>query len=198
MGKQLNPYRKSYKELSKDLSPEDTSATLDMICTCLRNTGGRPATYPNNESGLNAFIENTKGYFSYLQSANSKLDDSQKLIPDVEGLSLYCGVDRRTIERYRERGGAWTEIIDYTKNAIAYCKKQLALRGKIPTVMAIFDLSNNHNYINASEFKMVREDAAHIEKKDLESQLMDAGLVWDPERGEFISMSQEGDNHVDT
>lgn len=182
---------KPYKEISKDLKPEDTAAVIDMICACHKNTGGRPAKYPNSFEGLEAFKENARNYFEYLRSANDKLEERQQLIPDVEGLSLYCGIDRRTLEKYRERGGEWQSVIDYIKNSIAYAKKQLALKGKIPTVMAIFDLSNNHNYFNVSEYKlsMNNSDKPESEEDDisLEQRCADLGLIWSEEKGEWIN-----------
>ena len=184
--KDLRPY----KEISKELKPEDTAATIDLVCACLKNTGGRPATYPNTENGLSAFIENAKGYFTYLQSANDKLDEKQQLIPDVEGVSLYCGIDRRTLENYRNRGGDWEKVIDYIKSSIAYSKKQLSLRGRIPTVMAIFDLVNNHDYHNVNEFHITDNSKREAEKEDdisLEQRVKDMGLVWDEERQEWIN-----------
>ena len=185
--KELRPY----KEISKDLKPEDTAAVIDMICACYKNSGGRPCIYPNSLEGLEAFKENAKSYFSYLQSANDKLEERQQLIPDVEGLSLYCGIDRRTLERYRERGGEWERTIDYIKNSIAYAKKQLALKGKIPTVMAIFDLSNNHNYYNVSEYKLSMNNNDKSESDDndisLEQRCAEMGLIWSEEQGEWIN-----------
>lgn len=185
---------KPYKEISKDLKPEDSAAILDMICACYKNSGGRPAIYPNTIEGLEAFTENTKGYFSYLQSANNQLEERQQLIPDVEGWALYCGINRRTLERYRERGGQWEMAIDYARNSIAYAKKQLALKGKIPPVMAIFDLSNNHNYYNVSEYKLSMNncDKAESDENDisLEQRCADMGLIWDSEKEEWVSANE--------
>lgn len=173
--KDLRPY----KEIAKDLTIDDTAAVIDMTVACLKNTGGRPCTYANNEAGLKSFLENAKGYFAYVQNANDKLDEKKQIIPDVEGLSLYCGIDRHTLNRYHDRGGEWAEIIDYIKNAIAYSKKQLALKGRIPTVMAIFDLTNNHSYYNTNSFTI---EAKITDNKEsdivLEHQARAAGLIW--------------------
>lgn len=168
-----------YKEIAKDIKPEDTAAVLDMICACYKNSGGRPCTYSNTAEGLAAFKENAQGYFSYLHSANDKLDEREKLIPDIEGLTLYLGIDRSTLSRYHDRGGEWAATIDYIKNCIGYAKKQLALKGKIPTVMAIFDMTNNHQYYNTNSFVL---EAKITENKEsdivLESQARAAGLIW--------------------
>lgn len=181
---------KPYTEISKGLTIDDTAAAIDMTCACMKNTGGRPCTYANSEAGLNTFIENAKGYFTYVQSANSKLEEKQQLIPDVEGLTLYLGIDRSTLCRYHARGGEWEKTIDYIKNAIGYSKKQLALRGKIPTVLAIFDLANNHNYHNVNEFHLSTDDnntkSAADNDTTLEERIAEMGLIWDEERKEYI------------
>lgn len=181
--KELRPY----KEIAKELTIDDTAAAIDMTCACMENTGGRPCIYSNTESGLNAFIENAKGYFTYVQSANRKLEEKSQLVPDIEGLTLYLGIDRSTLSRYHDRGGDWERTIDYIKNAIAYSKKQLALKGKIPTVLAIFDLANNHQYHNTNSFILENKTEKPKEKSDdLEERIRAAGLVWDSEKGEFI------------
>nr|WP_297708868.1 terminase small subunit [uncultured Butyrivibrio sp.] len=145
---------RKYKELSKEVNPEINAAALDMACACLKNLGGHPYKYDDSQEGLKAFIENSQGYFAYLQSVNSKLEEKQGIIPDVEGYALFLGVDRSTINRYHNRGGEWAETIDLFKNAIGYAKKQLMLKGKIPSVLAVFDLANNHEYLNTGEFKL--------------------------------------------
>lgn len=173
--KELRPY----KEIAKDLKLKDTAAALDMVCACMKNTGGRPFKYADTEEGLQSFTETAKAYFTYVQNANNKLDEKSQIIPDVEGLSLYLGIDRSTLFRYQNRGGEWAEIIDYIKNAIAYSKKQLALKGRIPTVMAIFDLTNNHSYYNTNSFTI---EAKITDNKEsdivLEHQARAAGLIW--------------------
>lgn len=183
--KELRPY----SEINKELSLEDTCIPVEMAFACIKNNRGRPCTYANTEMGLKSFLENAQGYFEYLTSANKQIEDEKlKLIPDIEGLSLYLGIDRTTLWRYRDRGGEWERAIDYFKGAIAYCKKQLALRGKIPTVLALFDLVNNHGYVNVSEFKLVQNNPEQQKGSNIDEQLRSAGLVWNEELQEFEPM----------
>lgn len=60
-----------------------------------------------------------------------------------------------TILTYEKtRGEDWKQFIGLMKSAIVACKKQLAFRQKIPTVLIIFDLVNNADYFNVSEYKL--------------------------------------------
>lgn len=179
---------KPYKEVAKDLSPEDTSPILEMACACLKNRGGHPYTYANNQAGLETFKKSSELYFLNLKEANSNLDEKHQIIPDIEGYALHLGIDRSTLLRYRNRSEQWKAMIDYYKNVIAFCKKQLALRGKIPAVLAVFDLSNNHQYVNTSEFKLTTEEitkAADDKNMSLEERIAQSGLVWNEERQEW-------------
>lgn len=190
---------RKYADIAQELNPDDIAPINSMINAALHNTHGKPAAYPNTEAGMQAFTENSLAYFEYVAKANSMIDEPKRqLILDIDSWSVFMGISKKTILEYQKRNDAWDKLISLFKDAIGASKKQLALHNLIPSIMAIFDLTNNHGYVNASEFKLTAEEAAHVDKKDIESQLMDAGLIWDPERGEFISMSQEGDNHVDT
>ena len=63
----------------------------------------------------------------------------------------------------KSRSEKWVTLIDQMKNGISACKKQLALNGQISPVMAIFDLTNNHGYVNSNEFKINKSD--DVEKR---------------------------------
>ena len=177
----------SYLKIAKKISSEDLSPTLEITTTILKNLGGRPATYPNTSQGLQSFIENSQGFFEYVQKANSQLDDDKKLIPDIELYLLWLGISRWTLSEYQHRGGEWEKIINMFKDSILVAKKQLILRGKIPPVIAIFDLTNNHGYRNTNSFVLEDRTAAdNDDNSELEKKITDAGLVWDNESHEFV------------
>lgn len=178
---------KPYKEVAKELTIEDTAAVNDLICACMKNTGGRPFKYANTEEGLQSFTETAQAYFAYVQSANNKLEEKQQIIPDIEGLTLYLGIDRSTLSRYHSRGGEWEKTIDYIKNAIGFSKKQLILKGRIPSIVGVFDLVNNHEYFNTNSFVIEHKAAADNENNadDLEESIRAAGLVWNPMTREY-------------
>lgn len=183
---------KKYSELDKELSIDDEAAVLHMTTIILENLGGRPCIYPDTEEGLKTFIENSKGYFSYLESANNKLEERQQIIPDIEGYCLWLGIERTTLSRYRKRDSEWGEVINLFKNAIAVSKKQLALKGKIPSVLAVFDLVNNHDYFNTNSFTLECSDIP--KKSDMDFEAIKAYrlpiLKSDPEKNDEDSNLQ--------
>lgn len=183
---------KKYAELSAQLNPDDVQPINAMITAALKNVGGRPAVYPNSEAGLNAFVENSLSYFDYVSQANSKIDEPKRqLILDVDSWAVFLGISRNTIKEYSKRNETWNKTITLFRDAIGSSKKQLAMHNLIPSIMAIFDLTNNHNYKNASEFKLTADEERPKEKKDdLEAQILEAGLVWDDTLKEFVP--QEG------
>ena len=78
--------------------------------------------------------------------------------------------------------GSDLEAIQLFKNAIAAYKKEMALHYKIPPMVFAFDMANNHNYINTSEFKLSLETAPTKEQEQrtaLEAEIKESGLIWD-------------------
>ncbi len=180
---------RKYADISKELNPDDIQPINSMINAALHNTMGRPATYQNNEAGLKAFTENSLSYFDYVAKANSMIDEPKRqLILDIDSWAVYLGVSKKTISEYQKRNETWNKLISLFKDAIGASKKQLALHGLIPSVLAVFDLANNHGYINTSEFKRTMEDtnkAADDKGISLEERIAQSGLVWNDERQEW-------------
>lgn len=115
--------------------------------------------YEDSQEGLERFRKDSENYLTYVQATNESAarDNVGGAIPDVEAWAAHLGITRMTISRYERRGGDWETTIANMKGIITACKKQLALAGKMPPVLAIFDLTNNSGYINASEFKLTTE-----------------------------------------
>ena len=185
---------KRYKR-SKGCEPlktGDMSEILDMAIDTAIKRMGRPAEYPPTRSGLDAFANRTIDYFEHLNGINANPDIDRKLIPDIESWAMYLGITRQTIWSYEKRGGEWSGTIAYFKNTIAACKKQLALSGKIPPVIAIFDMTNNHNYVNTSNFQITNqiEEERIPEQYRLTADLEKNGLVWDADSKEFVPIAE--------
>ena len=153
MKNQLQP--KEYKRFTPEPIGTDNTleAVLNMTIESLKI--GRPPAYPETEQGLEEFKCTTIDYFQYVKDTNANPDIDKKLVPDVEALCTFLEITRNTLLTYeKRRGGSWQDFIKQTKNAIAACKKELAFHQQIPPVVAMFDLTNNHSYVNTSEFKI--------------------------------------------
>lgn len=200
---------KKYKDTP--ISTAD-AAVIDMVLACVKNQGGRPIVYSDNEQGLELFNDNTVEYFKYLNTVNTRLslEGDKGLIPDIELWCAHIGISRATLHRLYDRGGVWSDMIDYYKNLIAAAKKQLMLRGTISSVLAVFDLANNHSYKNTSEFKLTADIKAKSEDAisayqlpDLESESTQLNAITD-NNGAALGMistpnveEPQGDNKSD-
>ena len=146
----------SYKKRGKVLPMEtdDLTACLALAMGSLREHKGKAAVYENNAAGLERFQERTLAFLQRIDEINKDLAEPKKIIPDMESWSLYCGVCRKTLFNYRQRGAEWERFIERVIDAITLCKKTLAFHGKLPPVVLFFDLTNNAGYVNSSEFRV--------------------------------------------
>ena len=146
-----------------EIIPDDLNSILDMSIKSIKP--GRKCKFENTKEGLEDFKEASIAYLEYVKKTNNDPENEHHLIPDIESWATYLGTTRKTIADYeRNRDGDWKEFISLIKGAITACKKQLAFRQKIPTVLAIFDLTNNSNYINASQFTLKPEGTEDSDK----------------------------------
>lgn len=139
----------------KDIPIEahDLDAVLDMSIRSIQL--GRPAKFPETEQGLEDFKQCSIDYLEFVRRTNNNPANENRIIPDIEGWAAFLGTTRQTILTYEKtRDEEWQEFILQVKNIITACKKQLAFRQKIPTLLAVFDLTNNSDYVNTSEFKL--------------------------------------------
>lgn len=151
--RQLLPENRKYKRFeTPEVKSEDINNVLEM---CISSLKGHQAKYPDNAQGLEEFKQASIDYLQYIASVNNEPCTENFLVPDVESWACYLGLTRMTILTYeKNRGADWQYLIAQVKEAIASCKKQLAFRQKIPSVIAMFDLTNNHGYVNSNEFKI--------------------------------------------
>jgi len=134
---------KRYEE-GEDYLPveaDETRAMIEMVKRQFLSPKVRARRkYPDLEDFKAVIVE----YFNYIADSN---DAGSNLIPDVEGFCTFAGISRETLNDWqRTRPGEFAETIGDLKNAIAACKKQLALRGKIPPIVFATDFNNNHGY----------------------------------------------------
>lgn len=132
---------------------DDLNAVLDLSIRSIKM--GRPAKFNDDMQGLEDFKQASIEYLEHVRDVNNSPDNENHLIPDIESWATFLGTTRATILIYEKtRSEDWQEFIALIKGAITACKKQLAFRQKIPTVLALFDLTNNSGYVNSSEFKL--------------------------------------------
>jgi hypothetical protein len=71
-------------------------------------------------------------------------------IPDVEGFCDYADAYRDLFSEY-EKKPEFSDTIKRIKNWIYHRKKQLAMQGKMPPAVFIFDAKNNAGYVDKTE-----------------------------------------------
>ncbi len=150
MGVRVQAYRRFKEDI--DYLPIDADEMVTMLefekNNCKRL--GRPPVFSCVEE-LQGAIE---AFWDYLITANK---NGNALIPDIEGLASFLGISRETLnewERSNYRG--FSSTIKATKNSIASCKKQLALKGKIPTIVFATDFNNNHGYTQKQDIQVTQ------------------------------------------
>lgn len=185
-------YERNYEGVQCDIVQDDVGAVLNMAINGIKNYGGRPPVYPPTKDGLEQFKEQTIAYLEHVKSVNLDETMEKKVVCDIEGWCVFCGITRMTLSTYyKQRGTDWKTFIDYVKEIIAMTKKQNAMTYRTPPMIAVFDLVNNHSYHNSNEFHITAEQVdgnAKIGMKNIAQQLEDSGLVWNEETGEFESV----------
>ncbi len=72
-----------------------------------------------------------------------------KNLPNIEGLSWFLGfAGREEFGKQDRRGADFAHIVNHTRSKMADMKLSLAATGKLNPTIVIFELINNHNYIN--------------------------------------------------
>lgn len=174
---------------------DDLNSILDMSIGSIKL--GRPAKFPETEQGFEDFRQASIEYLEYVRETNNCPDNENHLIPDVESWATFLGTTRQTILTYeKSRSEAWQDFISLMKGAITACKKQLAFRQKIPTVLAVFDLANNSGYVNSSEFRLMPEGMTEERKALTAADLPKLGN-YTPRTAELLPRlehEEEGEN----
>jgi hypothetical protein len=151
------PKPKGRPKLSEiQIEADDLDAVLEMSIKSIKM--GRPTKFSEDAQGLNDFKQASIDYLEYVRKVNDNPENENRLIPDIESWATFLGTTRATILTYeKQRGEEWREFIALIKGAITAAKKQLAFRQKIPTVLALFDLTNNSGYVNSNQFTLTTE-----------------------------------------
>ena len=165
---------------------DDISALLDVG---IKAVAGKPAKYENTPEGLQRFKDGIIGFFRYIDEKNDELhgvEEASRLVPDIDGRITFLKISKPTYYAYKARGGEWESTIDLATTTIAAVKKQLSFNYKIPPMLAVFDLCNNHQYVNTNQFTIKTETALEQQKeRQIQDKLESSGLIWNPETGEY-------------
>lgn len=160
--KQITKYRdergvriQSYRRFQEGrdyeaLDDKDMVALMDNVLDNIQSykTAQKVGQPPKYET-VDEFFSIVEQYFQYIRDANA---DDVKLIPDVEGLCAFMGISRETLHGWENaRDKRYIDAIKMVKNQMAFCKKQLALKGKIPPIVFATDFNNNHGYTQKQE-----------------------------------------------
>lgn len=180
-----------YKPAGRNYQPpenlDDMGQVIEMGLESLRKSRGQQARYANTPEGLETFYQRAVSYFERINEINSN-DGQQRVLPDFEGLAVWCGISRITLFNYENRGGQWAETIQLIKTLITACRKQVASTFKIPPMLEIFNLVNNSTgYRNTNQIVLSTDEMQQKQKEiELQDSLEANALIWDAEKGEYI------------
>lgn len=154
MTQTIKPFKNKGECLS--LEPDDLQAVCGIAIDSLKTHRGQ-AKYENSAEGLQRFMDDAIRYFEMLRDGNADRDADKQMFPSIETLALFMGVTRKTIAQYAKRSEAWEQAIDAVRSAIAACKAELAAHYRIPPMVHLFDMVNNYQYHNTSEFRLIAD-----------------------------------------
>ena len=131
--------------------------------------GGRPPKWKT----LAAFNKSVEGFWEW--------NEENDYIPDVEGLCLYIETSRKVLMEYEEKD-EFSNTIKEIKSRIAFHKKQLALKGKIPAAIFCFDFHNNHGYQHREVIIEKKEPEVNLDelKKEIRELVKENGFNEQP------------------
>lgn len=162
-------YLAGYKKYERglDLTPEQDSELAEAIGTItnMRSSSGKYIAQPifKNGAELQGAID---AYWDWIQKSS---DAGKTIIPDIEGLAAFLRVARSTLIGWKS-GKTNTEFIPVLErfyNDVAYIKKQLGMRNKIPTLVYLNDMQNNHGYVSSTtkvEMDVTQREPMSVEK----------------------------------
>ena len=116
----------------------------DMIASvCFyRRPGGRQRSAPKfvSASELCGAVD---AYFELMYLAAKQ---GSELIPDVEHLRLFLGISKSTMSRWKRENPEFDDVLSEAYDRVLAVKKQLAMHNKIPQLVYMNDIQNNHGY----------------------------------------------------
>ena len=145
--------------------PQVDAATGETVIT---KNYGRHKYYIDHPD---AFDREIYKYFVDIQIKN---ENGIEITPDIEDFCLFVGVSRESLQKMRFANAEIGKRVEAVRNAIAACKKQLAMDGKIPPVVLAIDFNNNHDYVQAKSEVQISHNTVDVKESisDIAARLM--------------------------
>lgn len=136
---------------------------------------------PVSKSDPEGVRERLNYYFNYCGDYGVK--------PSVEGMCLTLGVSRQGIWKWEndEKSKAG-EYVRRAKDLINTLLTTWGMNGKVNAVYAIWLQKNNFSYSDTKTLEIKQAEPERHSLSDLEEQLAEAGLVWDEQKREYVSV----------
>lgn len=132
---------------------EQMAVILDFQRRCTAINRGLP---PRKYEDVQEFLGVCDAYWDLMNSYN---EYGTKFIPDIEAFCAFAHIPRGDIMNWMngtvKKSSALINEIKNLYTVIAMCKKQLALTGKIPSIVFATDFNNNHGYTQKQENTVV-------------------------------------------
>ena len=125
------------------------SVLLDFERRCRHNNRGFSKTVYDDAQ---VFLGVTDAFWDIMNEYN---ENQTRFMPDVEAFCASSEIDRTDLMEWKN--GVIKKPIELRiaikdlLNSIAMCKKQMALTGKIPSIVFATDFNNNHGYTQKQE-----------------------------------------------
>ena len=106
------------------------------------------------QSEIDVYFDYCDNYVGFMYDVMGKKHNISKPLPyTIEGLCVVLDCDRRTLLNYEKKIGyePYFHTIKKAKRRIQLDKVQKGMNGDSKTAMVIFDLKNNHGYIDKVE-----------------------------------------------
>lgn len=145
LGAKIIPTRARFQKAEPTNGDEMRAIYALAIKNMQNRRGGNKPKYAD----LDELQEAIMAYWEYL---DVQMQEGVEVMPDVEGLCTFLGINRATLNRWEQEDyQGYGETIAQAKNDIASGKKQLAMRGRIAPLFAVADFNNNHGYTQKQE-----------------------------------------------
>ena len=127
------------------------------------------------QSDIDLYFDECDNNESFMYDVMGKKVDIDKPLPyTIEGLCETLDCDRRTLLNYEKQEGyeSYFHTIKKAKRKIQRNKLERGHSGESKTAMVIFDLKNNHGYIDKVEQEIKQEITQELDLSSLDAETL--------------------------